>query len=99
MQNLAIDNYRANSLEIANGRLTGKIKGLIVDRKAKAEYLTQLRNQFYPDKTFAIGDGANDIEMIQSADVGISFCGKEALNEIADVVILKRDLREVLNYL
>jgi magnesium-transporting ATPase (P-type) len=37
--------------------------------------------------------------MIQSADVGISFCGKEALNEIADVVILKRDLREVLNYL
>jgi phosphoserine phosphatase len=99
MQNLAIDNYRANSLEIENGRLTGKVKGLIVDRKAKAEYLTQLRNQFYPDKTFAIGDGANDIEMIQRADVGISFCGKEALNEIADVVILKRDLREVLNYL
>jgi phosphoserine phosphatase len=99
MQNLAIDNYRANNLEIANGRLTGKVKGLIVDRKAKAEYLTQLRNQFNPDKTFAIGDGANDIEMIKSADVGISFCGKAALNEVADVVILKRDLREVLNYL
>lgn len=99
MRDLGVDNYRANNLEIANGKLTGKVKGQIIDRSAKSEFLEQLRNQFNPDKTFAIGDGANDIEMIQSADVGISFCGKDALNEAADVVILKRDLREVLNYL
>jgi phosphoserine phosphatase len=84
---------------VANGKLTGKVKGQLIDRRAKAEFLEQLRNQFNPDKTFAIGDGANDIDMIQSADVGISFCGKDTLNAAADVVILKRDLREVLNYL
>ena len=99
MRDLAIDNYCANTLEILNGKLTGKVAGAIVDRKAKAEYLTELKNRFNPDKTFAVGDGANDIEMIQNADVGISFCGKAALNEVADVIILKRDLREVLNYL
>jgi phosphoserine phosphatase len=99
MLDLSIDHYRANHLEMANGKLTGKVKGEIIDRKAKAQYLTELRDQFNPEKSFAIGDGANDIEMIQSADVGISFCGKDALNEAADVVILKRDLREVLNYL
>jgi phosphoserine phosphatase len=99
MQDLAIDNYRANALEIENGKLTGKIKGKIIDRRAKSEYLAELREKYDPEKTFAIGDGANDIEMIEAADVGISFCGKAALNEAADVLILKRDLREILNYL
>lgn len=99
MHDLGIDHYRANNLEVANGKLTGKVKGPIIDSGAKAEFLGQLRDQFNPEKTFAIGDGANDIEMVRGADVGISFCGKDALNEAADVVILKRDLREVLNYL
>ena len=99
MKKLHIEDYKANALEIANGSLTGKVTGAIVDRKAKADYLFELKNKYSPKKTFAIGDGANDIDMLKAADVGIAFCAKPALNEIADVVILKRDLREVLNYL
>jgi phosphoserine phosphatase len=99
MKKLHIEDYKANTLEIADGSLTGKVTGAIVDRKAKADYLFELKNKYSPKKTFAIGDGANDIDMLNAADVGIAFCAKPALNEIADVVILKRDLREVLNYL
>ena len=99
MKKLHIEDYKANALEIANGSLTGKVTGAIIDRKAKADYLFELKNKYSSKKTFAIGDGANDIDMLKAADVGIAFCAKPALNEIADVVILKRDLREVLNYL
>lgn len=99
MKKLHIEDYKANTLEIADGSLTGKVTGAIVDRKAKADYLYELKNKYSPKKTFAIGDGANDIDMLNAADVGIAFCAKPALNEIANVVILKRDLREVLNYL
>ena len=99
MKKLHIEDYKANTLEIADGSLTGKVTGAIVDRKTKADYLFKLKNKYSPKKTFAIGDGANDIDMLNAADFGIAFCAKPALNEIADVVILKRDLREVLNYL
>lgn len=99
MEKLQIQDFKANALEIANGCLTGLVTGFIVDRKAKADYLIELKSKYSPNKTFAIGDGANDIDMLKAADVGIAFCGKQALNEIADVVILKRDLREVLKYL
>ena len=99
MKKLHIEDYKANTLEIADGTLTGKVTGAIVDRKAKADYLFELKSKYSPKKTFAIGDGANDIDMLNAADVGIAFCAKPALNEIANVVILKRDLREVLNYL
>jgi phosphoserine phosphatase len=99
MEELQVQDFKANRFEIANGHLTGRVNGAIVDRKAKADYLFELKRKYSPIKTFAIGDGANDIDMVNSADVGIAFCAKAALNEIADVVILKRDLREVLNYL
>ena len=99
MEKLQIQDYKANTFEIENGSLTGKVTGSIVDRNAKADFLLDLKKKYLPSKTFAIGDGANDIDMLTAADVGIAFCAKPALNEVADVVILKRDLREVLNYL
>lgn len=99
MKDLGIRHFQANQLEISNGKLTGKVIGEIVDREGKAAYLRKIAKELNSSRTFAIGDGANDIAMIQEADVGISFCGKAALNEVADVVILKRDLREVLNFL
>ena len=99
MSELNITNFKANQLEIIDGILTGRVVGSVVDRAAKASYLLELEGRYSPAKTFAIGDGANDIDMINAADCGIAFCAKPALNEVADVVILKRDLREVLNYL
>ena len=99
MENLKIEHYRANTLGIEGGRLTGKVVGAIVDRRAKASYLAELKLTLTPSQTIAIGDGANDIEMVVAADIGIAFCAKDALNDVADVVIKKRDLREILNYL
>ena len=99
MSELNITNFKANQLEIIEGILTGYVVGSVVDRATKANYLLELEGKYSPAKTFAIGDGANDIDMVKAADCGIAFCAKPALNEVADVVIFKRDLREVLNYL
>ena len=95
---LKISRFKANSLEIIEGKLTGKVNGEIVDRRAKAEFLKELvaLSGIPLSNTVAIGDGANDIDMIQSAGIGVAFCAKPALVNVADRVINTRDLREVL---
>lgn len=95
---LKISRFKANSLEIIEGQLTGKVNGEIVDRRAKAEFLKELvaLSGIPLSNTVAIGDGANDIDMIQSAGIGVAFCAKPALVNVADRVINTRDLREVL---
>ena len=95
---LKISRFKANSLEIIEGQLTGKVNGDIVDRRAKAEFLKELvaLSGIPLSNTVAIGDGANDIDMIQSAGIGVAFCAKPALVNVADRVINTRDLREVL---
>ena len=99
MSELRVENFKANQLEIVDGILTGRVVGNVIDRAAKASYLLELKRKYSPAKTFAIGDGANDIDMVKESDCGIAFCAKPALNEVANVVISNRDLREVLNYL
>jgi phosphoserine phosphatase len=89
MAEIGITNYHANKLEIIDGKLTGKIIGAIVDSKTKSETLVKFANQFkiLMTETVAIGDGANDMEMLQSAGVGIAFNAKPKLKEIADIVL------------
>ena len=99
MASLKIENYLANTLGVEEGTLTGQVVGEIIDRQAKATYLVKLKDLLNPIQTIAIGDGANDIDMLKAADIGIAFCAKDALNDVADVVIKKRDLREISNYL
>ena len=98
MASLKIENYLANTLGVEEGTLTGQVVGEIIDRQAKATYLVKLKDLLNPIQTIAIGDGANDIDMLIAADIGIAFCAKDALNDVADVVIKKRDLREISNY-
>mgnify|MGYP000031096112 CR=1 FL=1 len=99
MEKLKIKHYRANNLQIIDNKLTGLTEGPIIDRVAKGSFLLELKLMLQPTQIIAIGDGANDVEMIQLADVGIAFCAKPALKDAADIVIDKRDLREIFKYL
>jgi phosphoserine phosphatase len=84
---LGINYYAANNLEIVNGKLTGKLLGEVIDAKAKANYLTQLAAQLQIplNNTIALGDGANDLEMMKVAGIAISFNGNPKVKDVADV--------------
>jgi phosphoserine phosphatase len=91
---LDLDLIRANRFEIVDGKFTGKLSGPIVDRAAKAKTLTEFGSG--SQRTVAIGDGANDIAMLDVADIGIAFCARPALAKVADIRIYVRDLQAVL---
>jgi len=98
---LNFDFLHANTLEITNGVLTGQVLGTIVNRSVKRDSLLRFAERFSiePHHTVAVGDGANDLEMIQAAGLGVSYRGKAILNEAADVVISESRLDELLKYL
>lgn len=100
-EELGIETVRANSLEIVDGHLTGKVLGEVVDRAAKADFLTRLAasSGVEEDRTVAVGDGANDLDMMATAQLGIAFCAKPAVREQADAAVDERDLRRVLDLL
>jgi phosphoserine phosphatase len=83
---LGLDFAAANTLEVVDGVLTGELLGGIVDRPGKAEALTRFAEQFgVPlSQTVAVGDGANDIDMLKIAGLGIAFNAKAALRAEAD---------------
>ena len=95
---LQLDYVRANTLEIVNGTLTGRVTGKVVDRTAKADYLEEFAadSGLSMSQTVAVGDGANDIDMLSRAGLGIAFNAKPALKEIADASVNHPFLDEVL---
>ena len=101
LQDLKIDFYRANKLEVIDGKLTGQLEGDIIDSGTKLLALKELALLGKIDlaHTVAVGDGANDIDMIESAGLGIAFNGKSKLNEIADTTISQPDLSTVLLFM
>ncbi|MAA61827.1 UNVERIFIED_ORG: phosphoserine phosphatase [Idiomarina abyssalis] len=98
---LNLDAVIANQLEVADGCLTGKVLGDIVDAKVKAEQLQQLAGHWNipSDRTVAVGDGANDAVMLKAAAVGIAFNAKPALQAIADYSVNSNNLLEILGCL
>jgi phosphoserine phosphatase len=88
-EELALDFVAANDLEIVDGRLTGRVVGEIVDRPGKAVALTRFaREAGVPlEQCVAVGDGANDIDMLTTAGLGIAFNAKPALREVADTAL------------
>ncbi|WP_129337792.1 phosphoserine phosphatase SerB [Cellulomonas endophytica] len=94
---LGLTRYRANRLEQAGGRLTGRVLGAVVDRAAKAVALREWAAELgVPmDRTVAIGDGANDLDMIEAAGLGVAWRAKPLVVERADVSLTGR-LDEVL---
>ncbi|KAA8964796.1 phosphoserine phosphatase SerB [Mycobacterium sp.] len=83
---LMLDFVAANELEIADGKLTGRVVGPIIDRAGKAKALRDFAHQAgVPlEQTVAVGDGANDIDMLATAGLGVAFNAKPALREVAD---------------
>jgi phosphoserine phosphatase len=83
---MELDFFRANTLEVVNGQLTGKLIGPIVDRAAKARYLKEFAEaEGVPlSQTIAVGDGANDLDMLKAAGLGIAFNAKPAVKAQAD---------------
>ncbi|EXF25322.1 phosphoserine phosphatase [Nesterenkonia sp. AN1] len=87
---LGLTGFHANDLAISpQGTLEGTVRGAVVDRAAKREYLEQwsASQGLLPHNVVAVGDGANDLDMLAAAGVGIAFCAKPALAEQADLVI------------
>jgi phosphoserine phosphatase len=95
---LGLDFCTANELEIRDGRLTGQVIGPVVDRSGKADALRQAAEHFGIPlaQCVAVGDGANDIDMLTAAGLGIAFNAKPALREIADTAINQPFLDVVL---
>jgi phosphoserine phosphatase len=98
LQELGITHYRANSLEIVDGRLTGELVGEIVDRAGKAQALRDFATieGVNLGQTIAIGDGANDLDMIEIAGLGIAFNAKPAVKAMADSSVSAPYLDSVL---
>jgi len=98
LKSLEVDFYVANTLEVSNGLLTGKVAGPLVDSLAKKKALEDFARQenVSLNQTVAIGDGANDLEMIKAAGLGIAFNGKPKVVAVADTTISTRDLAAVL---
>ena len=95
---LQVDFYRANTLEVRNGVLTGAVVGPIIDRAAKAAALKEfaLQEKVELSQTIAIGDGANDLDMIEAAGLGIAFNAKPAVRAAADSSLTSPYLDSVL---
>ncbi|WP_074711184.1 phosphoserine phosphatase SerB [Arthrobacter alpinus] len=88
-QRLGLDYSMANDLEIVDGHLTGKVSGAVVDRAAKAVQLRlwSAESGIAKEATMAIGDGANDLDMMAAAALGVAFNAKPAVRAVADAQI------------
>jgi phosphoserine phosphatase len=95
---LMLDYVAANELEIVDGVLTGRVVGQVVDRPGKAKALRDFAQQVgVPmEQTVAVGDGANDIDMLAAAGLGVAFNAKPALREVADASLSHPYLDTVL---
>lgn len=95
---LGLDVWRANRLAVSDGALTGAVDGPIVDAAAKAEALREWATAHGVPlaRTIAIGDGANDLRMMDAAGLGLAFNAKPAVRAQADLVVGPVDLRAVI---
>jgi phosphoserine phosphatase len=86
---LGVDRVAANRLVVENGKLTGEIDGPIVDRAGKASALRRFADELGVPltQTVAVGDGANDVDMIAIAGLGIAFNARPVVRDAADAAV------------
>lgn len=88
-EELGLDHAVANQLEIIDGKLTGEVLGEVIDRAGKATVLRRIAaaEGIPVEQTVAVGDGANDLDMLAAAGLGIAFNAKPILREAADTAV------------
>jgi phosphoserine phosphatase len=97
-EGLGVDFWRANRLEVVDGVLTGRVDGPVVDAAGKAAALREWAEEagVAPAHTVAVGDGANDLLMMEAAALSVAFNAKPRVRDHADVVVARCDLSQVL---
>lgn len=100
-KSLGLDFWRANRLEVVDGRLTGGLVGPVIDGAAKASTLVEwaAASGVPLSQTVAVGDGANDLQMMAITGLAVGFDAKAPVRDEADVLIDVRDLSQVLGLL
>jgi phosphoserine phosphatase len=95
---LGFDYAFGNELEMKEGKLTGRLRGRVIDAKRKAEVLDSIcrKEGITRDEVVAVGDGSNDQIMVANAGLGIAFNAKEILKKVADGAITKDHMKGVL---
>jgi phosphoserine phosphatase len=95
---LGLDYAAANTLEVSGGRLTGRVTGPVIDRAGKALALRRFAAEtgIPLSQTVAVGDGANDLDMIAAAGLGIAFNAKPAVRDAADATVSVPHLDAIL---
>ena len=98
---IGFDFEKANTLEVVDGQLTGRVIGQIVDRQAKAEALLSWAAELMVpiSKTIAVGDGANDLGMMEVAGLSVAFCAKPIVRQKAKIALNERDLASLIQLL
>lgn len=98
---LGFEIERANTLEVVDGKLTGQVVGKVIDRAAKAEALIEWSEELGVSirKTIAVGDGANDLGMMEIAGLSVAFCAKPVVQQKAKIALNERDLSLLIQLL
>ncbi len=99
---LGIDQVHGHTLELnAEKNFLGTVQEPIIDAARKRELVNSMKDEYSvaTEETIVVGDGANDIEMMKTAGISVSFCGKPKLNEVANTLILDRNLQLLEKFL
>jgi len=98
---LGLNFTHANTLEILNGKLTGKVLGKIVDAQGKADWLVKIREELElkPGQVIAMGDGANDLKMLEQAGLSIAYHAKPVVRKQASYALNFVGLDGLINLL
>jgi phosphoserine phosphatase len=97
-ESIGLDFWRANRLGVRDGLLTGEVSGPVIDAEAKAAALTEWASAYAVprERTIAVGDGANDLQMMAAAGLSVAFDARPVVRSAASVAIDTRDLSQLL---
>jgi len=97
-ERLGLDFWRANRLELAGGVITGRVTGDVIDAAAKADALLEWAEEtgISAERSIAVGDGANDLQMMAVAGLSVAFNAKDPVRGAADIIIDRQDLSLLL---